>query len=70
MMNQYIYLGQLVAMERSGEREVKRRIQAGWGNFFKYKQFSANKMLAMTLKRKLFDECVLPNMLYGAETWH
>ena len=65
----FIYLGRLMSVARDGEKEIKRRIQAGWGNFFKYKQFFASKSVAMSLKRKLFNQCVLPSMLYGAETW-
>jgi hypothetical protein len=47
--------------------EVKRRIGLGWAAFGKLRLIFKSKM-NNSLKRKVFDSCVLPVLTYGAET--
>ncbi|CAH2093419.1 unnamed protein product [Euphydryas editha] len=62
-------LGQNVHLGRSNfEREVNRRIQLGWAAFGKLKNVYSSD-IPQCLKSKVFDQCMLPVMTYGSETW-
>ncbi|KAK0424256.1 hypothetical protein QR680_008579 [Steinernema hermaphroditum] len=65
----FVYLGQEVRLVRDHGKEMSRRICSGWNVFKQYKQFLTNPTVEMRWKRRLFNMCVLPAMLYGAETW-
>ena len=69
VVDSYIYLGQVVQLGRSNfEKEVSRRIQLGWAAFGKLRSvFSSD--IPQCLKTKVFNQCVLPVMSYGTETW-
>ena len=47
--------------------EIKRRIGLGWAAFGKLRTVFKSNM-NNSLKRKVFDSCVLPVLTYGAET--
>ena len=65
----YVYLGQTVQLGRSNfEKEVNRRIQLGWAAFGKLRNVFSSK-IPQCLKTKVFNQCVLPVMTYGSETW-
>ena len=68
-MTNYKYLGQTIAMENSTKQEVSIRIKAGWSVFGKYREIFLDRHLPMSLKRKVFNQCVLPAMTYGSQTW-
>ena len=61
----YKYLGQTTAMENSTKQEVSIRIKAGWSVFGKYREIFLDRHLPRSLKRKVFNQCVLPAMTYG-----
>ena len=65
----YEYLGQTTAMENSTKQEVSIRIKGGWSVFGKYREIFLDRQLPMSLKRKVFNQCVLPAMAYGCQTW-
>ncbi len=69
IVDEYVYLGQVIQLGRSNfEKEVNRRIQLGWAAFGKLRNiFSSN--LPQCLKTKVYNQCVLPAMTYGTETW-
>ena len=69
VVDSYVYLGQVVQLGRSNfEKEVNRRIQLGWAAFGKLRNvFSSD--IPQCLKTKVFNQCVLPVMTYGTETW-
>ncbi|CAH2235547.1 jg23974 [Pararge aegeria aegeria] len=68
-VNEYTYLGQIVQLDRNRfEKEIDRRIQLGWGAFGKLRRVFPSP-IPQCLKTKVFDQCVLPVMTYGAETW-
>jgi hypothetical protein len=50
------------------EDEVNRRIQLGWAAFGKLRRVFSSS-IPQSLKTKVFNQCVLPVMAYGAETW-
>ena len=65
----YKYLGQTIAMENSTKQEVSIRIKAGWSVCGKYREIFLDRHLPMSLKRKVFNQCVLPAITYGCQTW-
>ena len=48
--------------------EITRRIQCGW-KVFNDNKFLLKSDIPITLKRKLFNQCILPAMTYACETW-
>lgn len=64
----YKYLGHEISIGRDNQTwEIKRRIGLTWGAFGKLRHiFKSN--IPICLKRKVFDQCVLPVLTYGAET--
>ena len=64
----YVYLGHKLKLGLGNQMaEVKRRIGLGWAAFGKLRMIFKSKM-NNSLKRKVFDSCVLPVLTYGAET--
>ncbi|CAH2092277.1 unnamed protein product [Euphydryas editha] len=69
VVDEYVYLGQTIRMGKSNfEREVTRRIQLGWAAFGRLRHVLTSD-IPQCLKSKVFEQCVLPVMTYGAETW-
>ena len=68
-VDRYKYLGQTVMMEDHTREEVTIRIKAGWSCFGRFKDILCDKKLPMTLRRRMYNQCVLPTMTYGAQTW-
>ena len=67
-VDSYVYLGHKLKLGLDNQTaEVKRRIGLGWAAFGKLRQIFKSKM-NNSLKRKVFDSCVLPVLTYGAET--
>ncbi|CAG9115911.1 unnamed protein product [Plutella xylostella] len=50
-------------------KEAARRIQLGWAAFRKLHHHIFSEAIPQSLKTKDFNQCVLPVMTYGAETW-
>ena len=68
-MYNYTYLGQTIQLGRNNlDKEADRRIQLGWAAYGKLRQVF-DSPLPQCLKSRAFDQCVLPVMTYGAETW-
>ena len=56
-------------MENRTKQEVSIRKKAGWIVFGKYREIFLDRYLPMSLKRKVFNLCVLPAMTYECQTW-
>lgn len=68
-VSEYIYLGQRFTLtERNQDNEIRRRIKAGWQAFGRYSHIMKGN-LPLCLKRKVYDQCILPSMTYASETW-
>ena len=65
----YKYLGQTLKMEDTTKEEIMIRIKGGWRCFGMYKEILTDKEIPLSLRRKIFDQCILTTMTYGAETW-
>ncbi|KAJ0181356.1 hypothetical protein K1T71_003441 [Dendrolimus kikuchii] len=69
VVQEYVYLGQKIQVGKHGlEREANRRIQLGWAAFGNLRHVFSST-IPQCLKTKVFEQCVLPIMTYGAETW-
>uniref|UniRef100_A0A914VH66 Reverse transcriptase domain-containing protein n=1 Tax=Plectus sambesii TaxID=2011161 RepID=A0A914VH66_9BILA len=68
-VDNYIYLGQLITIVRDHTREIRRRKQAGWAILHQYRNFLTSHIVDMKYKRRLFNQCIIPAMLYGSECW-
>ena len=68
-VEEYIYLGQRFSLlDKGQEKEIQRRINAGWAAFANHKDIFKSNM-PLSLKRKVYNACVLPAITYGSETW-
>ena len=47
----------------------KRRITLGWAAFNKVDNIMRSRKASTQIKKKVFNEYVLPVMTYGCETW-
>ena len=64
----YIYLGHKLKLGLDNQTaEIRRRTGLAWAAFGKLRLIFKSKM-NNSLKRKVFDSCVLPVLTYGAET--
>ena len=61
-VDSYVYLGQMVTKDHDQIQEMKRRIGQGWSAFCKLDNIMRDKNVPMRLKRKVFNECILPVM--------
>jgi len=62
-----LYLGQITVMLPDKEIEIQRRIALSW-QAFGWANLIFSSRLPLSLKRKVYDQCVLPTLTYGAET--
>lgn len=65
----YIYLGQLISQEDCMQKEIERRIANTWKRFWSLSEVMKNKDMPIKQKRKVFNMCILPCLLYGCQTW-
>ena len=70
-VDHYIYLGQRISMETaSKEQEIKLRITLGWQAFGGASAIFKNKEIPTCLKRQVYNQCIIPTVTYGSETWN
>ncbi len=62
-------MGQTVGANPAHEKEIKKRIGMGWNTLGKLGDIM-NSNLPLSLKRRVYNQCVLPVLTYGSETWH
>ena len=63
VVEEYNYLGQILKLTRDNEHEIKRRITLGWKAFGRQSKIMKSS-LPICLKRKVYNQCVLPTMIY------
>ena len=69
VVSHYTYLGQMVQLGKNNfTKEVDKRIQLGWAAYGKLRHVFSSSV-PQSLKTKVFNQCVLPVMSYGSETW-
>lgn len=67
-VSEYKYLGQIVSLDDKTRNEIRSRIASAWKNFWNHKHILKSKMKNCT-KTKILESCILPTLLYGAQTW-
>ena len=67
-VKEFKYLGSTVQKNGSCEREVKKRVQAGWKGWRKVSEVICDNRLPATIKGKVYSPVVRPAMVYGLET--
>ncbi len=63
LVEEYTYLGQMVSGNPAHEKEIRRRIGMGWSAFGKQK-LVMNSNLPLSLKRKVYNQCILPVLIW------
>jgi hypothetical protein len=66
---EYLYLGQIISPHESTAKEIDRRIGNAWKRYWSMKEIMKNTQFSTSIKRKLFNTCILPIFTYGCETW-
>ena len=67
-VKEFKYLGSTVQESGSCEREVKRRVQAGWNGWRRVSGVICDRRLPAGVKGKVHSSGVRPAMVYGLET--
>ena len=67
-LKEFKYLGSTVQESGGCEREIKKRIQAGWNGWRKVSKVICDKRLPARVKGKVYSSVVRTAMVYGLET--
>ena len=67
-VKEFKYLGSTVQESDSCEREVKKRVQAGWNGWRKVSGVICDRRSPARVKGKVYSSVVRPAMVYGLET--
>ena len=66
-VKEFKYLGSIVEESGSCEREVKRRVHAGWNRYRKASGLISDRELLARVKGKVYSSVVRPAMVYGLD---
>ena len=67
-LKEFKYLGSTVQESGGCEREVKKRVQAGWNGWRRVSGVICDRRLPARVKGKVYSSMVRPAMVYGLET--
>lgn len=67
-VNEYIYLGRLIAIRDTMHKEIDRRIANTGKRFWSLSEIMKNKDIPIKDKRKVRIICILPCITYGCQT--
>ncbi|XP_065664573.1 uncharacterized protein LOC136086217 [Hydra vulgaris] len=67
-VDKFTYLGSRVQSNGGSEREVKKRVQAGWCGWHKVSSVICDRRVSARMKGKIYRTVVRPAILYGLET--
>ena len=68
-VDEYVYLGQSVSFQENNEKEIKTRISLAWRKFWSLGFILLDKSQTLNIKKEILDNCVIPTLIYGAQTW-
>jgi hypothetical protein len=68
-VTQYKYLGQTIQTENQMLNEINIRLRAGWSCFGRHREILQDRNIPISLKRKVFKQCIIPTITYGCQTW-
>ena len=56
--------------EATKGKKIEKRIRSGgWNSFGKYRDTFQDGEMSQHLKKKVFDQCTQPTMIYRNQTW-
>ena len=67
-VKEFKYLGSMIQECGSCEREIKKRVRAGWNGWRKVSKVICDRRLPARVKAKVYSSMVRPAMVYGLET--
>ena len=67
-VDEYIYLGQIIAPKQQMSKEINRRISNSWSRYWSLKEIMKSSSVPISEKRKTFNMCILPGLTYGCQT--
>ncbi|KAG6448149.1 hypothetical protein O3G_MSEX005337 [Manduca sexta] len=50
-------------------KEIERRISNTWKRYWSLSEVMKNKDMPIKEKRKLYNTCIVPCLIYGCQTW-
>ena len=68
-VTEFKYLAQTTHLKDTTKEEIYARIRAAWSCFGKNKEILQDKQLPISLIKQVMDQCILPTMTYGCQTW-
>ncbi|PZC85214.1 hypothetical protein B5X24_HaOG202399 [Helicoverpa armigera] len=68
-VHEYVYLGQLVSTTDCMKKEIERRVSNTWKRYWSLSEVMKNQEMPIKAKRKVYNMCILPCLLYGCQTW-
>ena len=69
IVDQFCYLGEMMACEGGAGEAARIRIAAAWNKWREISSLLVNKTIPLRNRAGIYCACVRPVMLYGAETW-
>ena len=67
-VKEFKYLGSMMQESGSCDREIKKRVQAGWNGWRKVSGVICDRRLPARVKRKVYSSVMRPAMVYGFMT--
>ncbi|CAH2096957.1 unnamed protein product [Euphydryas editha] len=68
-VEEYVYLGQLIAARNTMHKEIERRIANTWKRYWSLSEVMKNEDMPLKEKRRVYNMCILPCLTYGCQTW-
>ena len=68
-VDQFKYLGSVIAASGGVETDVHHRVNEGWKVLGALKRVMKNRRLGMNVKKVLYEKVVVPTVMYGSESW-
>ena len=68
-VEQFCYLGDMLACEAGVERAVRTRVTAAWRRWQEIASLMLNPSIGLRTRGRECEGCVRSVLLYGAETW-
>ncbi len=68
-VKQFCYLGDVLDSEGGVERAVRMRVSAAWSKWREIAGLLINKHIPLRNRAGVYDACIRPVLLYGAEAW-
>ena len=68
-VTEFKYLRQITHLKDTTKEEIYARMRAAWSCLGKNKEILQDEQLPISLEKQVMDQCILPTMTYGCQTW-